>query len=130
MDTERNPIKNITAGASLDWARDPELVEGQRAQRITFLIVGRRQQTKTFFKLELEVLPNRRLPIGQKEFPQRALRLRGEMSESLSAIIGENLRLKLFGCLAQPKADPSFGGLWRSLGAKNYVEVVLLAILW
>ncbi len=72
------------------------------AQRISFLFVGRRRQTKTFFKLELEVLPNRRLPIGQKGFPQRALRLCGEMSESLSAIIGENLRLKLFGCLAQP----------------------------
>ena len=28
-------------------------------------------------------------------------------------IIGENLRLKLFVSLAQPKADPSSGGLWR-----------------
>jgi len=37
-------------------------------------------------------LPNRRLPIGQKFFPLRTLRLCGEMSESLSAIIGENLR--------------------------------------
>ncbi len=55
MDTERNPFKNITAEASLDWVRDPELVEGQRAQRINFLFVGRRRQTKTFFKLELEV---------------------------------------------------------------------------
>ena len=100
MDTERNPFKNITAEASLDWARDPELVDGQRAQRIKILFVGRRRQTKTFFKLELEVLPNRRLPIGQKGFPQRTLRLCGEMSESLSEIIGENLRLKLFACLA------------------------------
>ncbi len=80
MDAERNPFKNITA-------------EAQRPQRINFLFVGRRRQTKTFFKLELEVLPNRRLPIGQKGFPQRTLRLRGEMSESLSAIIGVNLRL-------------------------------------
>ncbi len=98
MGTEKNPFKNITA-------------EAQRAQRINFLFVGRRRQTKTVFKLELEVLPNRRLPIGQKGFPQRTLRLCGEMSESLSAIIGENLRLKLFGCLAQPKADPSSGGV-------------------
>jgi len=98
MDTDRNPFKNITA-------------EAQRAQRIKFLFVGRRRQTKTFFKLELEVLPNRRLPIGQKGFPQRTLRLCGEMSESLSAIIGENLRLKLFAGLAQSKADPSSGGV-------------------
>jgi len=80
MDAERNPFKNITA-------------EVQRAQRINILFVGRRRQTKTFFKLELEVLPNRRLPIGQKGFSQRTLRLCGEMFESLSAIIGENLRL-------------------------------------
>jgi len=44
-----------------------------------------------------EFLPNRRLPIGQKGFPQRALRLCGEMSESLSARIGENLRLITLG---------------------------------
>jgi hypothetical protein len=30
---------------------------------------------------------------------------------------------------SQPKADPSSGGLWRSLGAKNFVEVILLDIL-
>ncbi len=53
MDTERNPSNNITAEASLDWARDPEFVEGQSAQRIKFLFVGRRRQTKTFVKLEL-----------------------------------------------------------------------------
>ncbi len=87
MDTERNPFKNITA-------------ETQRAQRINFLFVGRRRQTKTFLKLELKFLPNRRLPIGQKGVPQRTLRLCGEMSESLSARIGENLRLKLFKGLA------------------------------
>jgi len=69
MDTERNPFKNITA-------------EAQRAQRINFLFVGRRRQTKTFLQLALEVLPNRRLPIGQRGFPQRTLRLCGEMSES------------------------------------------------
>jgi len=100
MDTERNPFKNITAEASLDWARDPELVEGQRAQRIKFLFVGRRRQIKTLLKLKLKFLPNRRLPIGQKFFPLRTLRLCGEMSESSSAIIGENLRLKLFAGLA------------------------------
>jgi len=78
MGAERNPFKNITA----------------EAQRIKYLFVGRRRQTKTLLKLELKVLPNRRLPIGQKGFPQRPLRLCGEMSESLSAIIGENLRLR------------------------------------
>ncbi len=87
METEKNPFKNITA-------------EAQRAQRIKFLFVRRRRQTKTFFKLELEVLPNRRLPIGQKGFPHRTLRLCGDVSESLSAIIGEDLRLKLFSDLA------------------------------
>ncbi len=80
MDTERNPFKNITA-------------ESQRTQRIKFLFVGRRRQTKTLLKLELKVLPNRRLPIGRKEFPQRTLRLCGEVSEFLSRRIGENLRL-------------------------------------
>ncbi len=55
MDTGRNPFKNITA-------------EAQRAQRIKFMFVGRRRQTKTFLKLECRFLPNRRLPIGQKEF--------------------------------------------------------------
>ncbi|MFB3060056.1 MAG: hypothetical protein ACE10C_01675, partial [Candidatus Binatia bacterium] len=38
MNTERNPFKAITAEASLDWARDPELVEGQRVQRISFFV--------------------------------------------------------------------------------------------
>jgi len=98
MDTDRNPFKNITA-------------EAQRAQRINVLFVGRRRQTKTFLKLELKFLPNRRLPIGQKGVPLRTLRLCGEMSESLSALIGVNLRLKLFADLAQPMADPSSGGV-------------------
>ncbi len=69
--------------------------EAQRAQRNKFLFVGRRRQTKTLLNLELEVLPNRRLPIGQMGFPQRTLRLCGEISESLSALIGVNLRLVL-----------------------------------
>ncbi len=53
------------------------------------------------------------------------------------ALVGENLRLKLFTGLAQPKADPSqpeadpsSGGLWRRLGAKNFVKVVLFNILF
>ena len=82
MDTERNPFKNITA-------------EAQRAQRINFLFVGRRRQTKTLLNSELKVLLNRRLAIGQKGFPQRTLCLCGEVSESVSAIIGVNLRLNL-----------------------------------
>jgi len=81
MDAERNPIKNITA-------------EAQRAQRIGFLFVGRQRQTKHSSYESRKFLPNRRLPIGQKGFPQRTLRLCGEMSESLSARIGENLRLR------------------------------------
>ncbi len=100
MDTERNPFKNIIA-------------EAQRAQRINFLIVGRRRQTKTSLTLELKILPNRRLPIGQKGFPQRTLRLCGEMSESLSARIGENLRLKLFASLAQPRLIRHLAEFWR-----------------
>ncbi len=39
-------------------------------------------------------------------FPWRTLRLCGEMSESLSAIIGENLRLKLFAGLASWPSGP------------------------
>ena len=77
MDIGRNPFKNITA----------------EAQRIKFLFVGRRRQTKHYSNQSCKFLPNRRLPIGQKGLPQRTLRLCGEMSESLSAIIGENLRL-------------------------------------
>jgi len=82
MDTERNPTKNITA-------------EAQRAQRIKFLFVGRRRQTKTFLKLELKVFAQSSSPDWAKGFPQRTLRLCGEMSESVSAIIGVNLRLKI-----------------------------------
>ncbi len=93
MDTERNPFKNITAEAPFDGLRVVSQVEPQRAQRIKFLFIGRRRQTKTLLKLELEVLPNRRLPIGQKGFPLRTLRLCGEISESLSALICVNLRL-------------------------------------
>ncbi len=87
MDTERNPFKNITAEAPFDGLRVVSRVEPQRAQRMSFLFVGRRRQTKTFLKLELKFLPNRLLPIGQKGFPQRTLRLCGEMTESLSAKI-------------------------------------------
>jgi len=65
----------------------------KRAQRIKILFVGRRRQTKHYSNQSYKFLPNRRLPIGQKGLPQRALRLCGEMSESLSASIGENLRL-------------------------------------
>jgi len=74
MDTERNPFKNITAETPFDGLRVVSQVEPQREQRIEFLFVGRRRQTKTFLKLEFKFLPNRRLPIGQKGFPQRTLR--------------------------------------------------------
>jgi len=97
MDTG-NPFKNIIA-------------EAQRAQRIQFLFVGRRRQTKHYSNQGYKFLPYRRLPIGQKGILQRTLRLCGEMSESLSAIIGENLRLRLFPDFAQSKADPFSGGV-------------------
>jgi len=67
--------------------------ETQRAQRINFLFVGRRRQTKTFLKLELKVFAQSSFPDWAKGLPQRTQRLCGEMSESLSARIGENLRL-------------------------------------
>ncbi len=81
MDTERNPFKNITA-------------EAQRAQRNNFLFVGRRRQTKNIPQIRAKsfcpIVVSR---LGKMGFPQRTLRLCGEMSESLSAIIGVNLRL-------------------------------------
>ena len=115
MGTERKPVRNITAEAPFDGLRVVSSVEPQRAQRIKFLFVGRQRQTKTFLKLELKFLPNRRLPIGQKGFPQRTLRLCGEMPEILSAIIGENLRLKLSANwlshrLIRPLAEPWTSG--------------------
>jgi len=96
METKRNPFKNITAEASLDWARDPELVEGQRAQRIIFCLSGDDDKQKPFPIRSVSFCPIVVSRLGKKGFPQRTLRLCGEMSESLSAIIGENLRLKLF----------------------------------
>jgi len=61
------------------------------------------------------------------------------LARKKSALIGVNLRLKLFAGLAQPnqpeadqplaeadpsqpKADPSSGGLWRSFGVKIFVK--------
>ncbi len=82
MGSERKRFKNITA-------------EAKGTQRINFLFVGRRRQTKIFLKLECKFLPNRRLLIGQKRFLERTLHFCCEMSESLYAIIGENLRLNL-----------------------------------
>ncbi len=96
MDTERNPFKNITAEASLDWARDPELVEGQRAQRIIFCLSGDDDKQKPFPIKSVCFCPIVVSRLGKKGFPQRTqrtLRLCGEISEFLSAIIGENLRL-------------------------------------
>jgi len=96
MDTEKNPFKNITAETSLDWARDLEPVERQRAQRIIFFC---RETTtnKNIAQIRAEsfcpIVVSR---LGKMGFPQRTLRLCGEMTESLSAKIGENLRLKFF----------------------------------
>jgi len=94
MDAERNPFKNITAEASLDWARDPELVEGQRAQRIKFFVCRETTTNKNVPQIRaVSFCPIVVSRLGKKEFPQRTLRLCGEMSESLSARIGVNLRL-------------------------------------
>jgi len=48
--------------------------------------------------------------------------------DAKDAKFGENNKIFFFAGLAQPKADPSSGGLWRSLGAKNFIEIVLLKI--
>ncbi len=69
------------------------LSKGRGRRELPFLFVGRRRQTKTYLHLGKILLPNRRLPIVQKFFPLRTPRLCGEMSESLSARIGENRRL-------------------------------------
>jgi hypothetical protein len=65
----------------------------QRAQKISFCLSGDDDKQKHSSNESWKLMPNRRLPIGQKGFPQRTLRLCGEKYESLSAIIGENLRL-------------------------------------
>jgi len=39
----------VTAETSLDWARDPEPVEGQRAQRIPFCLSGDDDKQKPFY---------------------------------------------------------------------------------
>jgi len=83
METKRNPFKNITA-------------ETQRAQRIIFCLSGDDDKQKPFPIKSVSFCPIVVSRLGKKGFPQRTLRLCGEMSESLSAIIGENLRLKLF----------------------------------
>jgi hypothetical protein len=87
METKRNPFKNITA-------------EAQRAQRIIFCLSGDDDKQKPFPIRSVSFCPIGRRRLGKKGFPQRTLRLCGEMSESLSAIIGEYLRLKLFAGLA------------------------------
>ncbi len=56
MDTERNPFKNITA-------------EAQRSQRIAFFVCRETTTNKNMTLLKLGILPNRRLPIGQKFLP-------------------------------------------------------------
>jgi hypothetical protein len=108
MDTERTPFKAITAEASLDWARDPELVEGQRAQIVSIFVCREPTTNKNIAFLKTRSFAQSSSPDWAKILPQRTLwfdrahhpefvegRLCGEMSESLSAIIGENLRLKL-----------------------------------
>ncbi len=95
MDTERNPFKAITAEASLDWARDPELVEGRRAQIVSIFVCREPTTNKNIALLKTRSFAQSSSPDWAKILPQRTLLFCGEMSESLSAIIGENLRLKL-----------------------------------
>jgi len=89
------------------------LSKGRGRREFNFCLSGDDDKQKQSSNWSYKFLPNRRLPIGQKGFPQRTLRLCGEVSESLSAIISENLRLKLFVNLA----------LWR----ENFVKIVLLS---
>ncbi len=90
--------------------------EAQRAQRIAFFVCRETTTNKNIPQIRAKsfcpIVVSR---LGKKGFPQRTLRLCGEMSESLSARISENLRLKILCTLC--------------LGAKNYVDVVLLNIL-
>jgi hypothetical protein len=104
---------------ALRWTqgREPvESVEPQRAQRIAFFVCRETTTNKNLSAFRQNLLPNRRLPIGQKFFPLRTLRLCGGMFECLSARIGENLRLKFLCTLG--------------FGAIHIVGVVLLKILW
>ncbi len=75
----------------------PQRRRGRR--EFPFLFVGRRRQTKTYLHLGKILLPNRRLPIGQKFFPLRtwlSLRLIRPLAESLRCnvriLICENRR--------------------------------------
>jgi len=71
----------------------PQRRRGRR--ELNFCLPGDGDKQKHSSNQSEKFLPNRRLPIGQKGFPQRSLRLCGEMFESLSARIGVNLRLVL-----------------------------------
>jgi len=82
----------------------------------------------------------------QAEYDPQGLTPRGERKDAKHARFGENRKIFFFAGLVQPKvdpsqpeADPSSGGLWRSLGlparrayspegAINFVEVVPLNI--
>ncbi len=98
METKRNPFKNITPEA------------------ICFCLSGDDDKQKPFPIRSVSFCPIVVSRLGKKGFPQRTLRLCGEMSESLSAIIGENLRLKLFASFA------SWGEkLFRSCSVEHYI---------
>ena len=75
----------------------PQRRRGRR--ELPFLFVGRRRQTKTYLHLGKILLPNRRLPIGQKFFPLRTLRLCGDFLEA--SIIRVDLQLISLGGLAR-----------------------------
>jgi len=87
----------------------PQRRSGRR--ELNFCLSGDDDKQKHSSNQSYKFLPNRCLPIGHKGFPERTLRLCGEMSESLSAIIGENLRLKFFApcVLARKTLLQSFG---------------------
>jgi len=94
---QRRPSTGLgTLSLWFEWPHHPEPADGSKGRgrrELTFCLSGDDDKQKHSSNYSRKVLPNRRLPIGQKGFPQRALRLCGEMSESVSAIIGENLRL-------------------------------------
>ncbi len=84
MDTERNPFKAITA-------------EARRAQKILFFVCRETTTNKIILQIRAGSFAQSSSPDWAKKFfPQRTLRLCGEMSESSSAKIGEILRVKLF----------------------------------
>ncbi len=91
------------------------LSKGKGRRELIFCLSGDDDKQKPFPIRFVSFCPIVVSRLGKKGFPQRTLRLCGEISDSLSARIGENLRLKILCTLR--------------LGAKNFFEGVLFNIL-